>query len=77
MSARSDSEEQAYMVLYFIFLLAQIFRSWPDKGLLILKHVVSYYITNIQLRFRCFREYLWLYRNNGTPSIKLIDYLES
>jgi hypothetical protein len=65
------------MVLYFIFFLPQIFRSWPDKGLFMLKHVASYYVTNVQLRFRCFREYLCLYKNNGTPTIKITDYLES
>lgn len=58
MSARSDREEQAYVVMYFIFLLVQIFRSWPDKGRLMLKHVASYCITNIQLRFRSYRIFM-------------------
>jgi len=53
---RSDYEEQTYMVLYFIFLLVEILCSWPDNGLLMLKHVASYYVTNIQQRFQCFRD---------------------
>jgi len=83
MSTRSDREEknlqdvnkiwQRRTGLYgfvFYFLACTNF-SWSDKGLLMLKHVASYYITNKQLRFRCFREYLWLYKNNGTPTIKI------